>query len=134
MPLDVTLITVRTIAQGEAIETGKEFDAYTASAGICELNPRDMEKIGAKEGDTLKISTKADEVFVKAVKSSQESPEGLVSIPLGPWGNAVTDSDTSSTGMPSFKGVNVLVELAKEQNVLGAKELVRARYAKYKRV
>jgi formylmethanofuran dehydrogenase subunit D len=134
MPLDVTLITGRTIAQGEAIETGKELDAYTDSAGICELDPIDMKKLGAKEGDTLKVSTEVSEVFVKAVKSSQKSPEGLAFIPLGPWANAVIDFDTSSTGMPSFKGVKAVVELAKEQKVLGAKELVRTRYAKYKQV
>lgn len=134
MTLEVTLITGRTIAQGEAIETGKELDAYTDSAAVCELDPGDMKKLGAVDGDTLKISTEAGEVFVKAVKSSQESPEGLAFIPMGPWANAVIGFDTSSTGMPSFKGVKAVIELAKDQRVLSAKELVRARYSKYKKV
>ncbi len=134
MTLDVTLITGRTIAQGEAIETGKELDAYTDSAAVVELDPGDMKKLGAKEGDTLKVSTEAGEVFVKAVKSSQEPHDGLVFIPMGPWANAIVNCDTSSTGMPSFKGGKAVVELAREQKVLSAKELVRERYAKYKQV
>jgi formylmethanofuran dehydrogenase subunit D len=134
MTLEVTLITGRTIAQGEAIETGKELDAYTDSTAVCELDPEDMKKLGAVDGDTLKISTEAGEVFVKAVKSSQESPEGLAFIPMGPWANSVIGFDTSSTGMPSFKGVKAVIELAKDQRVLSARELVRARYSKYKKV
>lgn len=134
MSLDVTLITGRTIAQGEAVETGKELDSYTSSAGICELDPKDMEKIGVKEGETVRVRTEAGEILVKAVKSAQEPHPGIVFIPMGPWANAVVNYDTSSTGMPSFKGVKASIEAAKDEGVLSAMELVRQRYIKFKKV
>lgn len=130
--IEVTLITGRSISQGEAMEAGKELDAYTNSAGVCELDPKDMEKLGASEGDTLRVSTSTGEIFVRAVKSKQYPHEGIAFIPMGPWANAVVDSDTSSTGMPSFKGVAAKIELAKGEKVLSARELVRERYLKFK--
>lgn len=130
--IEVTLITGRSINQGEAMEAGKELDIYTNSAGVCELDPKDMEKLGASEGETLRISTSTGEIFVKAAKSKQHPHEGIAFIPMGPWANAVVDSDTSSTGMPSFKGIAAKIELAKDKKVLSAKELVRERYLKLK--
>lgn len=130
MSMEVTLITCRSIAQGEAMESGKEHDAYTASTAVCELDPRDMEKLGIREGDTLKISTDSGEVHVKAVKSTQEPHPGIVFIPLGPWANVVVDPDTSSTGMPSFKGIKATIEPAVDEKVLSAAELIRERYLK----
>ncbi|MFH1773664.1 MAG: molybdopterin dinucleotide binding domain-containing protein [Methanobacteriota archaeon] len=130
--IKVTLITGRSINQGEAIEAGKELDIYTNSAGVCELDPADMEKLGASEGDTLRVSTFSGEVFVKAVKSRQYPHEGIAFIPMGPWANAVVDFDTSSTGMPSFKGIAAKIELTRDEKVLSARELVRERYLKFK--
>ncbi len=130
--LKVILTTGRTIAQGEAKETGKAGDEYTNSAGICELDPTDMKKLKAKEGDSLKVTTSAGDIVLKAVKSKQTPHVGLIFIPLGPWANAVVDPDTTSTGMPSFKGIPAEIELAKDEKVLGARELVRTRYLKYK--
>jgi formylmethanofuran dehydrogenase subunit D len=130
MPLEVTLITGRSIAQGEAMEAGKELDSYKNSAGVCELDPGDMEQLGVKEGETVRVRTAAGEVLVKAAKSTQEPHPGVAFIPLGPWANAVVDPDTSSTGMPSLKGVKATVEAAKGEKVLSASELVRQRYRK----
>lgn len=112
------------------METGKELDSYTGSAGICELDPGDMEQLGVKEGETIRVRTAAGEVVVKAVKSTQEPHPGVAFIPLGPWASAVVDPDTTSTGMPSLKGVKATVEAAKGEKVLSAVELVRQRYRK----
>jgi formylmethanofuran dehydrogenase subunit D len=128
MSLEVTLITCRSIAQGEAMETGKKHEAYTVSAAVCELDSTDMEKLGVREGDTLRVATDSGEVYVRAVKSTQEPHPGIVFIPLGPWANAVVDPDTSSTGMPSFKGIKATIEPARDEKVLSAAELIRQRY------
>lgn len=130
MSLEVTLITGRSISQGEAMETGKKHEAYTTSAAICELDPNDMTKLGVREGDTVRVKTDSGEVVVKAVKSTQEPHPGIAFIPLGPWANAVVNPDTSSTGMPSFKGMKAVIEPALDEKVLTAKELVRQRYLK----
>lgn len=130
MSLEVTLITGRSIAQGEAMETGKKHDAYTASAALCELDPHDMEKLGVREGETVRVITESGEILVKAAKSTQEPHPGIAFIPMGPWANAVVNPDTSSTGMPSFKGMKATIEPARDEKVLSAAELVRQRYLK----
>ena len=110
------------------METGKKHDAYTVSAALCELDPDDMKKLGVREGETVKVSTESGEVLVKAVKSTQEPHLGIAFMPLGPWANAVVNPDTSSTGMPSFKGMKATIEPAPDETVLSAAELVRQRY------
>ncbi|MEE8167741.1 MAG: molybdopterin dinucleotide binding domain-containing protein [Candidatus Hydrothermarchaeales archaeon] len=131
--LKVTLTTGRSISQGQAKEGEKALDSYTNSAAICEFDPTDMKKLGAKEGDTIRVRTSTGEVALKAVLSKQAPHKGLIFVPIGPWANAVTDYDTSSTGMPSLKGIEAEVELAKDLKVLGAVEFVRERYLKYKK-
>jgi formylmethanofuran dehydrogenase subunit D len=127
MNLEVTLITGRTISQGEAMEIGKESESYTRAAAICEMDPVDMEKLGVKEGDIVRVSTEVGEVLLWAAKSDQAPHEGVIFIPLGPWANAITNPGTDSTGMPSFKGMRAKVEPA-EGKVLDARELIKELY------
>jgi len=126
--IEVILITGRTISQGEALEKGKLYDAYTNATATCELDPEDMERLGITEGDTVRASTETGEVALKAVKSTQAPHEGIAFIPLGPWANAITGSGTDSTGMPSFKGLRATIEVAKDASILSARELIREVY------
>ncbi len=128
MSLEVTLITGRTVSQGEAMERGKDLDDYTKAAAVCELDPADMEKIGINEGDTIKVSTGIGEVIVRAVKSRQYPHEGIVFIPMGPWVNSITDMPADSTGMPPFKGIPVKIEQAKGEKVLSSHDLIEKLY------
>lgn len=132
--MKVTLTTGRSVAQGEAKETGKAKEDYVKAAAICELDPEDMRMLGAAEGDSLRVSTAYGEVVLKAVKSRQAPHLGIVFVPLGPWASTIMNPDTSSTGMPSTKGIEAEVTVAKEAMVLGAKELVRQRYLKFKQI
>jgi formylmethanofuran dehydrogenase subunit D len=115
--INVKLITGRTIKQGESMGDAK----FTA---VCEMDPSDMEKLGIKEGDVVRVSTNAGKVLLKAVKSAQAPHEGIAFIPLGPWANAVIDPNTDSIGMPSFKGVRATIEPAKGEKVPSDLELI----------
>jgi|Deesub1362A_J573_1020465.scaffolds.fasta_scaffold00016_164 formylmethanofuran dehydrogenase subunit D len=129
MSLEVKLITGRTLHQGASMERlGKESEEYTKSVAVCEMDPADMEKLGVKEGDIVKVATDSGEVFLWAAKSRQAPHEGTIFIPMGPWANALVDAGTNSTGMPDFKGVKARVEPAPEGKVLNAVELVREIY------
>lgn len=132
MGIEVNLTTARTIAQGQAIEGGKNLDAYRKAAGIAELDPADMEKLGAAEGDTVKVVTQFGEVLVSAVRSKHAPHKGTALIPLGPWANTVMNPDTSSTGMPFLKNVPAVLEVARGEKVLNAQELVRKLYSSFK--
>ncbi|MFQ5815564.1 MAG: molybdopterin dinucleotide binding domain-containing protein [Candidatus Hydrothermarchaeaceae archaeon] len=130
--LKVTLTTGRSIAQGEAIEGGKSKEDYVKAAAICELDPGDMKKLGATEGDSVMASTAYGEVILRAVKSKQAPHAGIAFVPMGPWVNSIMNPDTNATGMPSLKDVDAEIEVAKDAEVLSARELVRQRYLKFK--
>jgi len=123
------LITGRTIRQGMALES-KDSELYTESTALCELDPEDMEELGAREGDTVLVRTAWGEVCVKAVRSQQAPHRGVVFMPLGPWANMVTGAETDSIGMPSYKGVEAEVALARERRVLTYPELLREAFGK----
>jgi formylmethanofuran dehydrogenase subunit D len=44
---------------------------------------------------------------------------------MGPWANQIVNPDTYSTGMPTFKGTPVNVEVAMSEQVLLGIELVQ---------
>lgn len=126
--IEVTLITGRTIGQGESMEKSKLSSEYTKNTAVCELDPEDMASLGIKEGDNVKVSSKAGEVIVKAAETDQGPHVGIAFIPLGPWANAITGAGSDSTGMPPFKGIDVKIEGAPGAKVLGAIELIKEVY------
>ncbi len=127
--MKATLITGRTIKQGMVIES-KDSVMYTDANAICEFDPDDMKELGVSEGDTVRVSTDSGEVHVRAVKSLQSPHRGIIFIPMGPWANMVTSSETDSVGMPSFKGIPAELELAKDKRVLTYPELLKEAYGK----
>lgn len=121
----LNLITGRSIQQGVAMEGGKEKDAYTRACGIIEMDPSDLKKLGAWRGTNVRVTSKYGDVIVKAVEATQGPHPGLAYIPMGPWANSVIDPNTYSTGMPTFKGTPIEVEIAMNEKVLSSIELVQ---------
>ncbi len=124
--MKVKLITGRTFMQGIGMESGKYSDLYKENTAVCYITVDDMDKLGVKEGDRVKIKTKYGEVVVKALKSKDEH-EGIIFMPLGPWANAVIGSETDSASVPTFKGVEAEVEKTDEE-VLSLEELIKKVY------
>jgi formylmethanofuran dehydrogenase subunit D len=123
--IQVNLISGRSIQQGVAIEGGKEKPAYRTAAGIIELDPSDFKKLGAWKNTNVRVTSDFGSVVVKAIETTQGPHPGLGFIPMGPWANAVINPDTYSTGMPTFKGVPVKVDVAINEPVLLGIELVQ---------
>lgn len=121
----LNLISGRSIQQGVAMEGGKEKDAYTKACGIIEMDPSDLKKLGAWRGTNVRVTSKYGEVVVKAVEATQGPHPGLAYIPMGPWANSVVNPNTYSTGMPTFKGTPVEVEIAMNEPVLSSVHLVQ---------
>ena len=121
--IQVNLITGRTVQQGRALEGNKHSDVYTRAAGIVELDPIDMKKLKIYTGTVVKVTTAHGSVNVRAVISTNAPHPGLAFIPMGPWGNAILDTDIYSIGMPSFKGVPATITPVQEK-VLSALELM----------
>jgi formylmethanofuran dehydrogenase subunit D len=123
--IQVNLISGRCIQQGVAIEGGKEKPLYRTAAGIIELDPSDFKKLGAWKNTNVRVTSDHGSVIVKAIETTQGPHPGLGFIPMGPWANSITNPNTYSTGMPTFKGVPVKVEVAMNEPVLLGIELVQ---------
>jgi formylmethanofuran dehydrogenase subunit D len=121
----LNLISGRTIQQGVAMEGGKEKDAYRKACGIIEMDKTDLKKLGAWRNTNVRVTSKYGSVVVKAIEATQGPHPGLAYIPMGPWANAIVDPNTYSTGMPTFKGVPVEVEVAMNEPVYTSIELVQ---------
>lgn len=110
--IEVNLISGRTVWQGVAIEGHKHDDGYIKACGICELDVADMKALHVFPGQSVKVTSVYGSVIVRAVKATQGPHPGLAFIPMGPWANQVISTEMYSTGMPSFKGVQVKIEPA----------------------
>ena len=119
----VLIITGRTINQGCHKERGKLSKEYAESASICEMSEEDMQKLGIKDGDRIKITTKYGSIVLAARRSKKIQQPGIVFIPYGPWANYVIDSSTEGTGMPLLKGLPAYIEPTAEE-VLSIKEMI----------
>lgn len=123
--IEVNLISGRTFMQGVAIEGHKHEEEYIKACGIVEMDVKDMKAIKVYPGQNVRVKTDFGEVIVRAVKATQGPHPGLVFIPMGPWANQVTSTDTQSTGMPGYKGVRATIEPAPGTTVLNGITLLQ---------
>ena len=124
--ITVNLISGRTIQQGVSMEAGKEKEDYMKSCGIIELDAADIAALGIWKNSNVRVTSDFGSVIVKAIEATQGPHPGLAWIPMGPWANMVVDTNTYSTGMPTFKGTKVTVEPAEDEKVLNSIELLLA--------
>jgi len=123
--IQLNLISGRSIQQGVAIEGGKEKPLYRTAAGIIELDPSDLKKLGAWKNTNVRVTSDYGNVVVKAIETTQGPHPGLAFIPMGPWANSIINPNTYSTGMPTFKGTPVKVDVAMNEPILLGIELVQ---------
>lgn len=108
--MEFILITGRTIDQGKFKEHAKITEKYKASVTLCEMHSADMEKLGVKDGDNIRVKTDFGSIVVKVKRSKRIKTPGIVFIPFGPWVNSILPSETEGTGMPHLKGFKVKIE------------------------
>lgn len=102
------LITGRTVKQAAGMHKGKESEAYSRATALVEMNDHDMDRLGIKEGQVVRLRNSTGQIEVPARKGSV--PSQLVFVPMGPVANALIGPETQGTGMPSFKGLTVEIE------------------------
>jgi len=130
LKLKVTLLTGRTLRQGQGKEYGKLSERYWKSVAVCEMDPDDMKRLGIRENENVRIATDSGSVVVRAVKSLRAPHLGAVFVPYGPWVSLIMNSKTHGTGMPSFKGIKAEVEPAPTEPVLSLLELLKQNFKK----
>ena len=128
--MKVTLLTGRTIRQGQGKEYGKLSERYWKSVAVCEMDPDDMKRLGIRENTNVKIATDYGSVVLRAVKSLRAPHPSTVFVPYGPWVSLIVNPRTHGTGMPSLKGITAVVEPAPTEPLLSLEELIKQHFKK----
>ena len=128
--LNLILLTGRTIEQGVGKESGKGTKLYFDSTTMCYMDEKDMNQLGLRNNDHILVTTKEGSVVLRAVKHPRGAMPGMIYIPYGPWANAICSNETTSIGMPSFKGTPVEVKPAPNQPILTLEELLRKEFGR----
>ncbi|MEM3631212.1 MAG: molybdopterin dinucleotide binding domain-containing protein [Nitrososphaerota archaeon] len=126
--IKVILITGRSFDQGTSKSIGKFSKEYMEKLAICELDPEDLKSLGIESGQNVKIKTKYGEVIVKAIESKQAPHKGIAFMPYGLWANLLLGSSTNGSGMPTFKGIEAIIDIAKEEKILNLNELLKEEF------
>ena len=121
--INVKLISGRTLDQGSTLEN-KMSKEFVDAAAICEVNQKNLGTLGVSEGDNVEVKTDFGEAVV-CVRVNDGNPDSIAFVPMGPWANAVTGSDSGGVGMPIYKGIDSEVS-STDKSVLGVKELMGA--------
>ena len=90
----------------------------------------DMKKLGIRAGDNVLVTTSNGSIVLKAVKYPRGATPSLIYIPYGPWANVVVSDETTSIGMPTFKGTPAKVEPAPNKPVLKLEELLLEQFGR----
>ena len=121
--IEVTVISGRSLSQAQSRERGKFSDEYARSVAVCELDPDDMNELGAKEGENIRVTTGFGQVIVRAVVSKQAPHRRIAFVPYGAWANMLFDPSTQTSGMPTLKGLKAIIERAPEAKVATLQEI-----------
>lgn len=113
MPETFILIPGRTSEQGTTLNEGKYTDGYKTEIGTLQVAPQDIQRMGLKDGDLVRVWNSFGEVTVP-IKASKgdELPPGLLFISYGDKSSRLMGLDTQGSGMPDSKGLDVWMEKA----------------------
>lgn len=103
-----TVITVRTLTQGQAMHVGKDSKEYVDEISTVRMNLKDFEDLELHEGDRIRLATEHGSTVLTCAKG--DVPQGMVLIAWGRLINPIVGTDTQATGMPDYKGIEVEVE------------------------
>lgn len=106
------LIPGRTSKQGCGISEGKFEENYQSEINLLQVNPEDMERLGLKMGDVVRLTSEAGQIEVEVIPSPKgELPVGLLFIAYGDKSSQLMAADTHGSGMPTSKGIDVELEI-----------------------
>src|SRR5687768_1956129 len=111
MPHPFILIPGRTSKQGVGISEGKFKENYRSETETLQIAPEDIRRLNLKEGDRVRVTSESGEIEVAIVASKgDELPPGLLFIAYGDLSSRLMGGETHGSGMPTSKGLDVLLE------------------------
>lgn len=108
------LIPGRTSRQGCGISEGKFTTGYQDEIAQLHMSPVDVARLGLQPGDQVRVTSEFGHMTVTLRQAADdELPEGVLFIPYGDFSSQLMGGDTHGSGMPTSKGLDVTVELAR---------------------
>ena len=92
---------------------GKFLEKYQTEINTLQVAPGDMERLGLAKGDRVRLTSQLGQEVEVAVAPAKkdELPEGLLFIAYGDISSRLMGGDTHGSGMPTSKGLDVLLEV-----------------------
>lgn len=105
------LIPGRTARQGTSLNEGKLKGDYVEETATLFVNADDLARLGVVVGETVRVVSEFGqaELVCQAAKAG-DLPSGLLFMPYGDRSSRLMGGDTHGTGMPSSKGIDVMIE------------------------
>lgn len=112
MPETFILIPGRTSDQGCGISEGKFLEKYQREINTLQVSPSDMKRLGLVDGDRVRLTGEQGQIVEVAITTAKgdELPEGLLFIAYGDVSSKLMGGDTHGSGMPTSKGMEVVLE------------------------
>lgn len=108
------LITGRTSRQGCGVSLGKFAEDYRTETSVLRMAPEDLARLGLTPGDRVRLTSDSGSIEVPLTAAEHgELPCGLLFIAYGDLSSRLMGADTHASGMPSAKGIDVLLETAR---------------------
>jgi formylmethanofuran dehydrogenase subunit D len=105
------LIPGRTSRQGTSLNEGKDSEQYLAETGTVLMNPGDMQRLGIKSGERVRLTSSHGSTQMTCKASPKdELPAGVLFVAYGPPVCVLIGGDTHGTGMPDSKAIDVRLE------------------------
>jgi formylmethanofuran dehydrogenase subunit D len=112
---EVLITTYRDIFQVEALERDRFGEDYKKLSAVITMSKNDLQKMGLKSGDHVKLSNNYGSVVVEVKESKRNEPGGLAFMVNSPWSNSLVTGETDGKGIPGFKHITARISLSKEQ-------------------
>lgn len=112
---EIKITTYRDIFQVEALERDRFGEEYRKLSACIVMSKNDMQKMGLKAGDRVKLANNYGGVVVEVKESKRDEPGGIAFMVNSPWSNALVSDDTGGKGIPEFKDINAKISLSKEE-------------------
>ena len=112
---EINIITYMDIFQVEAQERdrfGKDYEKISTSIV---MSKNDMEKMGLKSGDRVKVANNNGSIVVEVRESKRNEPGGVAFMVNSPWSNVLVSGDTAGKRIPEFKTITAKMSLVKEE-------------------
>ena len=100
MHAEIKIITFEDIFHDEARIQGLFTDNYQKLSAQIFLDKQDMEKIGVKDGQNVKVENEMGSIIIAARLSDDEPHPEIAFMTASPWTNQLIRDDVCHTGRP----------------------------------